>query len=442
MPNKIIDLGFTPRAWQDESYRLLKRFSILVVHRRGGKTVQAIMRLIHEALKCKLQRGRYAYLAPQLKQAKDIAWAYLKFYALKVPGTLVNESELWVEFPESAGLSGARIRLYGADDPDSLRGRYFDGIVLDEVAQVKRELWGEVLIPCLADRTGWILFIGTPHGSNLFSELYYAALQNQEWFARCYTIHDTHELADDEVNRMKAQMTPQQFRQEMLCDFSASDDNVLIGIEDCQAAQNRVLREEQFSFAPKILGVDVAWRGGDRSVIMQRQGLQSFKPIIRQGLPEKTFAGTVAQIWKEWGADACFVDNTGGYGGEVVSRLQDAGLPATAVVFSEKPYNPRFLNLRAEMWFSMAGWIKGGASIWKDSTLVSELTAPVYDNDNASNKLKLESKDDIRDRLGFSPDIGDALALTFAHPVYSSVEHGPLVRPHKAESDWDPYRDQ
>jgi hypothetical protein len=322
-----------------------------------------------------------------------------------------------------------------------MRGRYFDGIVIDEVAQVKLELWGEILLPALADRGGWALFIGTPKGINLFSEIFYKALGNPEWFAKIYTHHETMALSEEEIVRMKAEMTEQQFKQELLCEFDASSDNVLIKISDARGASKTILRENQFNFAPKIIGVDVAWEGGDRSVIMQRQGLQSFQPIIRQGIPEKTFSGLVAQSIRDWGADKCFVDVTGGYGGEVLSRLLDSGFNVEGVSFSAKPFNPRFMNLRAEMWFKMADWVKSGASIWKDEALIQELSAPTYDNDNAANKLKLESKADIKDRIGVSPDIADALALTFAYPV-AKLDPVALAKASKAQAEWDPYDDQ
>src|SRR5690606_9719062 len=133
---------------------------------RAGKTVMAVMRLIAAALANERQSPRYAYIAPQLNQAKDVAWTYLKHYGLKVPGASVNESELCVEFP-----NGARVRIYGADNPDRLRGIYLDGVVLDEVADMKPEVWDEVVLPTLTDRQGWALFIGTPKGVNRFSEM-------------------------------------------------------------------------------------------------------------------------------------------------------------------------------------------------------------------------------------------------------------------------------
>ena len=108
--SQTIDLGFRPRPWQLQALAALKRFSVLIVHRRGGKTLAAVMKLIDAALRCSKLRGQYAYIAPELKQAKGLAWDYLKHYALKIPGATHNESELWVKFPNDA-----RIRLYGAD---------------------------------------------------------------------------------------------------------------------------------------------------------------------------------------------------------------------------------------------------------------------------------------------------------------------------------------
>lgn len=387
------------------------RFTILVVHRRGGKTLLAIMKLIDSALRSDRPMSRFGYIAPQLKQAKGIAWDYLKSYARKIPGTQINESELWVKFP-----NGASIRLFGADNPDSFRGFYFDGVVLDEVAQMPLNIWGEILLPALADRQGWALFIGTPHGINLFSQLYYAAEADKEWFAKTYDYLATKALPDEEIERMRKDMTPNQFRQEMLCDFMASDDDTLIPLEDVIAAERRIILPQQIDYAPRIISVDVAWTGGDRCVAFRRQGLVAYDPLIEHGLPEKQFAGKIASIWETFKADACFVDVTGGYGGEVCSRLRDLGYNPVPVNFASKASDVKFLNLRAEMWFKMAAWMKEG-KIPVSSALKAELCAPRYSNDNASNRLQLESKDRIKERLGASPDLADALAIGFAHPV-------------------------
>ncbi len=412
MTPDVVDLGFRPRPWQVECLESLKRFSVVVVHRRGGKTVQAIVKLIDAALRCKLDRPRYAYIAPELKQAKGVAWDYLRHYALKIPGARANESELWVELP-----NGARIRLYGADNPDSLRGLYFDGVVLDEVAQMKPAVWLEIIRPTLADRMGWALFIGTPKGMNLFSDLYFRALQLPDWYAASFTIDDTHALNAAEVDAMRQAMSAQQFRQEMLCDFSASSDESLISLDRVSEAMKRNLPKEAYGFAPRILGVDVARQGADRTVIQPRQGLQALRPTIMQGADAMEVAQRVAEVSDAWRADAIMVDGTGGYGAGVVDRLKQMRYRPMEVQFGGKPRNERFANKRAEMWWAVKEWLEQGGALPAMPEYRIDLTGPQYDFKNAAGKLALESKDKIVARGLPSPDLGDALACSFAFPV-------------------------
>jgi hypothetical protein len=148
-----------------------QRFGVMVAHRRAGKTVGCVNEGIKAAVTCPLQDGRYAYLAPYYTQAKDVAWTYLKRFSAPIPGHSVNESELRIDYPNSA-----RFRLYGADNYDRLRGGYLDGVILDEYADMSPAVWGEVIRPMLADRQGWALFIGTPKGRNQFWEIWQRAL--------------------------------------------------------------------------------------------------------------------------------------------------------------------------------------------------------------------------------------------------------------------------
>jgi hypothetical protein len=249
-----IDLGFRPRQWQADCFLGLKRFSVLVVHRRGGKTVMAVMRIIDAALRTQRTDARYAYIAPLFKQAKDVAWGYLTRYARMIPGSKINESETWVQLG-----NGARIRIYGADNPDSLRGIYLDGVVLDEVAQMRSEVWDEIVLPTLSDRQGWALFIGTPKGVNRFSELYDTARgRAEDWFAALYDVYQTDALPASEVAIARAEMSESSFRQEYLCDFAAANENTLIPLSMAQDCRGRFLREDAYRFAAKIIGVDVA----------------------------------------------------------------------------------------------------------------------------------------------------------------------------------------
>ena len=445
MEAEVINLGFTPRDWQADTYRLLKRFSVLVVHRRGGKTVQAVMKLIDAALKCDKPRGHYGYIAPQRNQAKGVAWDYVKHYALKVPGCEVNEAELWVRFP-----NGAKVRIFGADDPNSLRGYYFDGVVVDEVAQMKREVWGEVLIPALSDRMGWALFIGTPKGENLLNELYiYAQQHTDEWFARSYTIYQTGIFTPEEIEKLRSQMSDSQFRQEYMCDFSASSDNVLISLDDVEAATKRQYGGPEYEYSQKRLGVDVARFGDDTTVIYLRQGLKAGPFVVMRKADTQAIADRVALAVYNTKSELVFVDQTG-VGAGVVDGLRRLRIPVIGVDSSSKPTEEKYFNKRAEMWCGMAEWLKRGAWLpYDDPILRQDLTSVQYDFKNS--KVLIEPKDDIKERLGRSPDHGDALALTFA--LQDMPAQDPLGLGHygvalmkkamrKGGGDFDPLRDE
>lgn len=413
-----IDLGFRPREWQRACFVGLKarRFGVLVVHRRGGKTVMAVMRLIDAALKCGRVNGRYAYIAPLFKQAKDVAWSYLKGYALKVPGSRVNESECWVELPNTGG-STSRIRVYGADNPDSLRGIYLDGAVMDEVADMKPDVWDQVVLPTLADRQGWALFIGTPKGVNRFSDLYDQAQRDDDWFAALYDVYQTSALPESEIDLARRSMPENAFRQEYLCDFAAANENTLISLAVAMEARGKHLIASAYEHAPKVLGVDVARQGGDKSVIIRRQGLATWKPVTLDQLDSMAVASRVAREIQDWQPDAVFVDGTGGYGAGVIDRLRQLGYTPIEVQFGAKANDPRFLNKRAEMWWGMKEWLEAGGSLPDSMELVRELSAPTYEFDRTRGVFKLEPKDAIKERIGKSPDTADALAVTFAQPV-------------------------
>ena len=410
---KVIDLGFRPRPWQAECFRSLRRFSVLVVHRRGGKTVMAVMRIIDAALRTQRKDARYAYIAPLFRQAKDVAWSYIKHYARQIPGHKVNESETWVELP-----NGARIRIYGADSPDSLRGLYLDGVVLDEVAQMRPEVWDEIVLPTLSDRTGWALFIGTPKGINRFSELYDSArAKPDDWFSALYDVTQTDALPPAEIEIARAEMSEAAFRQEYLCDFAAANEDTLIPLPLAQAARGKHLRPPDYQHAARVIGVDVARQGDDSTVIQRRQGLAAWPAKVLKGADAMQVASAVAAEALDWDADAILVDGSGGYGAGVIDRLRQLKFAVHEVQFGGRPLDSRYANKRAEMYWSVRQWLEQGGALPDDASLIRELCAVTYSHDNARGVLKLESKDDLKARIGISPDRADALAITFATAV-------------------------
>ena len=244
-------LPYVPREHQREIHRGRKRFSVLVCHRRFGKTVCAINETIKAACVNKLKAPRYTYIAPMYKQAKSIVWDYLKYYTRPIPGISFNEAELRADFP-----NGGRISLLGADNPDSLRGIYLDGVVLDEMAQMPDRLWGEVIRPTLADREGWAMFIGTPRGHNSFYDLYNFARQDSDWFAHMYKASETRIIPDAELELLKKEMTPEQYEQEFECSFSAAIKGAYYG-----KLMNQLERDGRITSVPYDVAMPVhtAW---------------------------------------------------------------------------------------------------------------------------------------------------------------------------------------
>ena len=194
-----------------------QRFAVGVAHRRCGKTVATINDKIKRAITTDKQHYRAAYLAPYLKQAKDVAWEYLKRYSQPLWGKAPNESELYVEL-----LNGARIKIYGADNPDALRGGYLDDATLDEYADMYPGIWGSVIRPMLADRLGSATFIGTPKGRNSFCELYERAKVDPDWFPFFLPASETRIIPKSELDAAAREMTPEQYAQEFECSFEAA----------------------------------------------------------------------------------------------------------------------------------------------------------------------------------------------------------------------------
>ena len=212
-------IPYKPREQFKAFHDRKERWACIVAHRRAGKSVACINELIRAALTSDKDRPRFAYIAPLLKQAKEIAWDYLKHYAAPlVPlGAAFNETELRVDLP-----NGGRVRIYGADNPDSLRGIYLDGVVIDEPAQVRPSLWNEVVRPALSDRGGWAVFIGTPAGKNEFWDIYERSKGSSDWFSLMLKASETGLIAEQELFDARQQMGPDRYEQEYECSFEAA----------------------------------------------------------------------------------------------------------------------------------------------------------------------------------------------------------------------------
>lgn len=218
--SKIV-LSYKPRKAFIPFHDRDKRLAVLVCHRRAGKTVAAVNELVARALQVNVAyrpNPKYAYVAPFRSQAKDIAWTYLKDAVRDIPGTKISEAELYVKLPNSAV-----IKLYGADNPESLRGGYFDGVILDEYGDMDGTVYSTVIRSMLADRKGWCVFMGTPKGKNAFYEVRELARKNpNNYFYLCLKASESGHLAREEIEAIRQELDEDEYETEFECSFEAA----------------------------------------------------------------------------------------------------------------------------------------------------------------------------------------------------------------------------
>ena len=252
---EVIEIPYKPREHQLKVHELLdgKRFAVVVAHRRFGKTVAALNHLIREAVLNEKETPSYAYIAPTYGQAKRVAWDYLVKYTTPLGGTN-NISELRVDF------WGRRIQLYGSDNPDSLRGQFFDGVIIDEVGDQNPKIWTDIIRPALTDRKGWCLFIGTPKGHNHFKELRDRAEKEEGWGLLEFKASETGVVDDTELKAAKNEMGEDKYRQEFECSFDAAVEGSYYGqmlneLEDKKHMQEIPREELSRTFTAWDLGM-------------------------------------------------------------------------------------------------------------------------------------------------------------------------------------------
>jgi hypothetical protein len=252
---EVIEIAYKPREQQLAIHELMdeKRFGVVVAHRRMGKTVSAINHLIKDALLNQKEAPRYAYIAPTYGQAKRVAWDYLVKYAEPLGGSQ-NITELRVDF------WGRRIQLYGSDNPETLRGQYFDGVILDEIGDQNPKIWTDIVRPALADRKGWCLFIGTPKGHNHFKELRDRAKTEDGWGLLEFKASETGVVDDTELKAAKNEMGEDKYRQEFECSFDAAVEGSYYGqilneLEDKKHMQEIPREELSRTFTAWDLGM-------------------------------------------------------------------------------------------------------------------------------------------------------------------------------------------
>ena len=211
----MAELNVSLLPWQVEVFHDTTRFKVVAAGRRTGKSRLAAWLLIINALQT--EKGQVFYVAPTQGQARDIMWQTLMELGHPViAGSHINNLQIKL-------VNGTMISLKGADRPETMRGVSLGFLVMDEYADMKPEVWEQILRPALADQKGRALFIGTPMGRNHFYELYkYAELGDDETYRSWhFTSYDNSMLDSGEIDIAKKSMSSYAFRQEFMASFEA-----------------------------------------------------------------------------------------------------------------------------------------------------------------------------------------------------------------------------
>ena len=429
-----IYLGYDPRSYFKPFHMRQQRFSCIVAHRRAGKTVAAIMDTVHRALKDQSGTAQYAFCGPTHAQIKDVVWQYLKQFTYPLPNSKVNEAEMSVKL-----FNGSRIRLYSLDSTayDRMRGIYLDGCTIDEYEDCDPRALTEVIRPALADRLGWLSVIGTVKGRGPLYKMYREASKDPaSWYVAKIKASETDAIHHGELEQMKAQMGENEYARELECDFSVEGhDQFVSGLDIEEAFQRSTPTDPE---APVTMGVDVARFGDDRSVLVVREGQRLVFGKVWRNRDLMFTAAEVAQQMEVFKPRMVFVDGIG-VGGGVIDRLRHLGHTNVEDVNVGRKANDerKYTNHRAECYARLKDWLTSSGSIHDNFSHAKEfeddLTSLSYTFDSRG-RFQLESKDVLKSKGLPSPDVADAVSLTFSQilPTYDVTRSGRLGRGPKA----------
>lgn len=440
-----------PHGWNPRDYqtRLFNNFghglqydrASVIWHRRAGKDSTGLNLTAREMFK---RKGTYWHLFPEQAQARKATWNGIDGSGRRIidqflpPAvrTRKKEDEMLIEVQ-----GGATWQMAGSDRYDSLVGSNPVGVVFTEYALSNPEAW-DYIRPILIENGGWALFITTPRGRNHAYTQYRNALALPNWYSERLTIDDTKNFitAEDIQAERESGMSEAKIQQEYYCSFDAETDDQMIPGRTVKRAEARG-KPYTDTNDPRILGVDVARFGDDSSVLAFRVGNDAVSiPYERfQGLNTMQLAAKVCAAIDEHHIDMTFIDG-GAMGPGVIDRVRQLGYDCIEVNFGSTSDRhiegtPKAADKRSEMWINLRDALERGLSIPQDELLNMELTAPLYDYDT-NNAVRLESKKAMKKRKVPSPDVADALALTYAYATKARAIR--QAEEQRQDDDYDP----
>jgi hypothetical protein len=378
--------------------------------------------------------------APTKHQLEDVLWTEVRKWQGRMLEPWKSSVKVTADKVTLEGLPGYAVARTGRkENPEALQGFHADELLLfmiDEASGVDDNVF-EVARGALSTPEARVIMTANPTRTSGF---FYRAfhINRDRWDTFTFSCEDSPLVAPEYIEEMEAEYGRDSdiFRVRVLGEFPSGGDLQFIKVTDVEAAIARIYPDDAYIFAPVVLGVDVAWYGGDRNVIVLRQGLYARVLWTVRECEIAVLSGIVDAMWSKHDAQAVFIDSTG-VGAGVVSNLRMMGREPFAVSFGGGVDEEKYRNKRAECWGRMRDWLTADRG-WLDAKehaehITSDLTAPDYCYD-LKGKLMLERKEDMRKRGVSSPDFADALALTFAYPIAAA-------RPKSApQVDYDPFQ--
>lgn len=445
-PNLFVkeNFGCTPDKWQAEDLAKLPGHNRMAWKACKGPGKTALLAWASWWFLTCFPKPKIAATSISWDNLRDNLWSEMATWQKKSPllvsmFTWTKERIFHNESPEDWWMS-ARTWPKTADSTqqgNTLAGTHAEYVmfVLDEAGGIPDAVMAAAEAGLATDLTGKkckIIMAGNP--THLEGPLYRASTTERDlWYLREITADPDDPMRTPRVSIQWARDQIAKYGKDnpwvlvnVFGKFPPSSLNALIGPDLVSESMKRVYKENIYSHMQRRLGVDVALHGDDRTVLFPRQGLMAFKPVVMRTSEPADIAARVLLAREKFKQEIDFVDASGGWGSGVISHLNASNVSTgsvNGVQFAGKAISDSYFNKRAEMWFAILEWLKAGGRLPNDSELAKELTAPTYTLKNG--KFLLEPKDQIKSRLGFSPDKADALGLTFGLPDMPASPHLP-----------------
>ena len=446
--------NFEPDKWQEEGLEAFphtRRMAFKACAGPGKTALLAILGWNFAITKRDSMIGCTSVTGPNLSSG---LWTELARWRSKAPllESLFEQTSKAIFFKERPKTWRIEARTWSADADSNQIGNALRGLHADYIMWLLDETgdYPDAIMPICES-----IFAGSPKEAHIVQAgnplkksgpLYRATMAPDLWKTISITADPDDPMRTPRVSVEHARQMIKEYgadnpwiRVTIFGQFPDADFNALIGLEECIASTKRVYRLGDIESSAKVLGIDVGREGDDPSVICPRQGLQMFKMSTYRNIDGIQGGAQANRVWEDFGADAAFVDNTGGFGASWVDQLRVLGRTPVPVNFSQDAHDKqRYYNKRTEMAVDFVAWIRRGGAIPANDELIKALTQTNYafKGDRVGDRMILEPKDAIKKKLGFSPDHFDAAILTFAEIVTPKAL---MRRPQPMQADYNPF---